>query len=170
MKFLQLNLGRGKDAQDFLMIYEGDKWSLTEEITCGAPQGSQVGPLVWNVMYDDFLRLDLPAGTSIIGFADDALVVCATEDVGILELMINESLRRAKRWLDSRGLQMALRKPRLCSSRIEDPFITRESFSEKMRSSGQQASSSWGCSWIEGLASANTYKSQLPKPSNAEQT
>ena len=89
------------------MIYEGDKWSLTEEITCGAPQGSQVGPLVWNVMYDDFLRLDLPAGTSIIGFADDALVVCATEDVGILELMINESLRRAKRWLDSRGLQMA---------------------------------------------------------------
>ena len=36
-----------------------------------------MGPLVWIVMYDDFLRMDLPAGTSIIGFADDALVVCA---------------------------------------------------------------------------------------------
>ena len=48
------------------MIYEGDKWSLKEEMTCGAPQGSRVGPLVWNVMYDDFLRMDLPAGTSII--------------------------------------------------------------------------------------------------------
>ena len=48
-------------------------------MTCGAPEGSWVEPLVWNVMYDDFLRIDLPDGTSIIGFADDALVVCAHE-------------------------------------------------------------------------------------------
>ena len=61
---------------------------------------------VWNVMYDDFLRLDLPAGTSIIGFAVDALVVCAADDVKILELRINDSLWRAKRWLDSRCLKM----------------------------------------------------------------
>ena len=78
------------------VIYEGDKWSLKEEMTCGAPQGSRVGPLVWNVMYDDFLRLELSAGTSIIGFVDD-----------ILELRINESLWRAKRWLDSRDLKIA---------------------------------------------------------------
>ena len=56
-------------------------------------------------MYDDFLRMDLPAGTSIIGFADDALVVCATDDIRILELRINKSLWRAKSWLDSRGLK-----------------------------------------------------------------
>ena len=66
-----------------------------------------MGPLVWNVMYDDFLRMDLPAGTSIIGFADDALVVCAADGVGILELRINESLWRAKRWLDRTCLKMA---------------------------------------------------------------
>ena len=66
-----------------------------------------MGPLVWNVMYDDFLRMDLPTGASIIGFADDALVVCAADDVGILELRINESLWRAKRWLNSRGFKMA---------------------------------------------------------------
>ena len=76
-------------------------------MTCGAPQGSRVGPLVWNVMYDVFLRMDIPAGTSIVGFADDALVVCVTDDFGILELRINGRLWRAKRWSDSRGLQMA---------------------------------------------------------------
>ena len=92
---------------DRWVTYEGDKWSLKEEMTCGAPQGRQVGPLVWNVMYGDFLRMDLPAGTSIVGFVDDALVVCTADDVGILELRINESLSRAKRWLDSRGLKMA---------------------------------------------------------------
>ena len=61
-------------------------------------------------MYDDFLRLVLPALTSIIGFADNALVMCAAEDVRFLEVRINESLWRAKRWLDSRGLKMALEK------------------------------------------------------------
>ena len=68
------------------VIYEGDKWSLKD---------------------DDFLRMDLSAGTSIIGFADDALVVCAADDVGILEPRVNDSLWQEKRWLDSRGLKMA---------------------------------------------------------------
>ena len=54
--------------------------------------------------------MNLPAGTSIIGFADDALVVCAADDVRILELRINESLWRAKRWLNSRCLKMAPKK------------------------------------------------------------
>ena len=58
-------------------------------------------------MYDDFLCTDLPAGTSIICFADDALVVCATDDVKIVELRINDSMWRAKRWLDNRCLKMA---------------------------------------------------------------
>ena len=91
---------------DRWVIYEGDKWSLTEEMTCDAPAGLWVGPLVSNVMYDHFLRVDLPAETSISGFADDALVVCAAEDVRILELMINESLWRANCWLYNRGLKM----------------------------------------------------------------
>ena len=58
-------------------------------------------------MYDDFLRMDLPAGTNVTGFPDDALAVCAADDIRILELRINESLWREKPWLDSRGLKMA---------------------------------------------------------------
>ena len=84
-----------------LVIFEGDRWSLKEEMTCGAPQGSRISQLIWSVMYDDFLRMDLPAGTSIIGIADEALVVCAADNVRILKLRINESLLRAKRWMDS---------------------------------------------------------------------
>ena len=76
-------------------------------MTYGALQASQMGPFVWHVMYDDFLRMELSAGTSIIGSADDVLVMCAADDVGILELRINESLWRAKRWLDSRSLGVA---------------------------------------------------------------
>ena len=60
-------------------------------------------------MYDDFLRLELPDETSIICCADDPLV-CAAEDVRILELRIDESLWWTKRWLDSRSLKMASEK------------------------------------------------------------
>ena len=62
-------------------------------------------------MYDDFLRMDLPAGTSIIGFANDALFVCATDHVAVLKLRINESLWWAKHWLDSRSLKMPPGRP-----------------------------------------------------------
>ena len=51
--------------------------------------------------------MDLSARTTISGFADDALAVCAAEDVRILELRNNESLWRARRWMDSRCLKMA---------------------------------------------------------------
>ena len=66
-----------------------------------------MGPLVWNVMYDNFLHLNLPAETSIFGFVEDALVVCVAEDLIILKLRINESLWHVKRWLGSRSLKMA---------------------------------------------------------------
>ena len=49
-----------------------------------------------------------------------------------------------------------------------DPSNTRRSFSRNMKSSGKRALSTWVCSWIEGLASTNTCRSRLPKPSNVE--
>lgn len=96
--------------RDRWVVYEGNTCHLVEEMTCGAPQGSKVGPFVWNVMYDDFLRMVLPEDTSIFCFADDAIIVCSAEDPEILGIRVNESLRRAKQWLDSRCLQMALDK------------------------------------------------------------
>ena len=58
------------------------------------------GPSKWSLGKPVRLseRQVLPSGTSIISFADDTLVVCAADNVRILEL---------ERWLDSRGLKMA---------------------------------------------------------------
>ena len=58
-----------------------------------------------------------------------------------------------------------LKRPRFCWSRTRDHSNARGSFSGK---SGKRALSTWVCSWIEGLASANTCWSQLPKPSKVE--
>ena len=71
-------------------------------------------------------RMDLPAGTSIIGFVDDALVVCAAKDVKILELRINDCLWRAKRWLNSRCLKIS---PEKCEALlVKSAFTWRKRF------------------------------------------
>jgi len=44
-------------------------------ITGGVSQESVVGPLLWNITYDEVLKLRLPSGTELLGFADDTLVV-----------------------------------------------------------------------------------------------
>ena len=62
-----------------------------------------------------------------------------------------------------------LKRPRFCWSRAGYLFSTRGSSPENMRFSGKQVSCTWGSSWIEGLASTNTCRSQLPEPSNVEQ-
>ena len=117
-------------------------------------------------MYDNFLRMDLPAGTSIIGSADDALVVCAADDVEILELRINNSLWRAKRWLDSSCLKTAPEK-------TEALLVTdRRSFKNPRIVFGQHEIK-WkknikylGVQLDRRLSFGDTCRSRLPKPSN----
>lgn len=65
-----------------------------------------LGPLLWNVMYDDFLDMDLLDGACMVGYADDAAVMVTAQTAESLSIVANDSLRRANRWLTSKGLKM----------------------------------------------------------------
>ena len=68
--------------QDRKVIYLTDEGEREYIVTAGVPQGSVLGPLLWNIMYDGVLRLQLPNGTTIVGFADDIAIVSVAKTVG----------------------------------------------------------------------------------------
>lgn len=91
-------------------IIYSDTLRVEEEMTCGVPQGSKLGPFLWNTMYDELLNIDLPQDTLLIGYADDTLIISHSDNVDPLERHLNEALSRINRWLDKRRLQMAVEK------------------------------------------------------------
>lgn len=50
---------------------------LTVLVTCGISQGSVVGPLLWNLTYDQVLRAPLLVDARTICFAYDTLVIAS---------------------------------------------------------------------------------------------
>lgn len=76
-------------------------------LTAGIPQGSVIGPLLWNIMYDPILKLNYPDGVEAIGFADDlaAVIVAKTRDE--LRTRVNETIETISQWMKQSKLSIA---------------------------------------------------------------
>jgi hypothetical protein len=80
------------------------------QVSCGVPQGSVIGPFLWNLAYDRVLRLQLPSGSSLIGFADDTLVISSGKTIPDLERITNETLALVSDEIKDIGLTLAVSK------------------------------------------------------------
>ena len=65
---------------DRVLTYETADGTRSRQITAGAAQGSILGPDLLNISYDDILRMDMPEGTYLLGYADDIVAVIAARD------------------------------------------------------------------------------------------
>lgn len=92
------------------LIYETENCLKEYRITAGVPQGSVLGPFLWNVMYDGLLNLDLPDGAKLVGYADDIALVINQRTSDLIEIVANDSLCRCSNWLWRNGLKLAVPK------------------------------------------------------------
>jgi len=79
-------------------------------VSCGVPQGSVLGPDLWNVLYDDLLRMNLPTDVEIIAFADDVALVATASVPFLLEERLEIALNDVINWMNANGLELAIEK------------------------------------------------------------
>ena len=59
-----------------VILRDSENRSEEMKISQGVPQGSVIGPMLWNILYDGVL--EVPRGTKLIAFADDLAIVVST--------------------------------------------------------------------------------------------
>lgn len=65
--------------------------SFTHDMSCGVPQGSVLGPDLWNLLYDSLLRIRMLDGVHLFVFADDVAILAIHQIPFMLEEMLEEA-------------------------------------------------------------------------------
>lgn len=69
-----------------------------KELTKGCPQGSILGPLLWNVMFETLLKADIGEQNELIAYADDLLIVVQGRSRVDLEVRTQGALNKVVAW------------------------------------------------------------------------
>ena len=81
--------------------------TVTLRTTCGVPQGSVLGPLLWNVQYDGVFGVDVPQGVELVGYADDLAVLVTGKGRHELQAKADIALSEIIKWMESKELRVA---------------------------------------------------------------
>ncbi|KAI5692701.1 hypothetical protein M8J77_010331 [Diaphorina citri] len=79
----------------------------TRVMTAGAPQGSVIGPWLWNILYDGLLHLEVTEGTTLIAYADDLAIITTAKTENLLRDKTNDVIRKVEHWMRQNKLKIA---------------------------------------------------------------
>ena len=116
------------DRKQFVSINGFD--SEVKNVTCGVPQGSSLGPLLFLIYIND-LRLSLKE-TSCGHFADDTFIVFNSKKPKTIETVINTELKKVSKWLRLNKLSLNAAKTEVIFFRSKRHSLNYDSISIKM--------------------------------------
>ena len=94
-------------------------------ITCGVPQGSVLGPLLFLIYVNDLPNVSMVLQFYL--FADDTSIYVDSDDLITLQKTLNQEIRKVKKWLDANRLALNISKTNYVnfhsSSKVIDQFI-----------------------------------------------
>lgn len=96
-----------------ILVYETENGPIRKQITAGAAQGSILGPDLWNAMYDEILRIDMPEDSYLVGYADDIAAVITAKNTEEAQRKLNQVMIRTQAWMFDHGLTLAANKTEL---------------------------------------------------------
>ena len=103
--------------------------STTKSISCGVPQGSSLGPLLFLIYINDF-RFCLKE-TDAGHFADDTYIMYSSTNVKTIETVVNYELKLVSRWMKLNKLSLNTDKTKLIIFHSRYKLLDNDSFSIK---------------------------------------
>lgn len=91
--------------------YIGEDGTIkTKRMQAGVPQGSVLGPLLWNIGYDSVLQEGVDPGCTIVCYADDTLIVATAKTTNQVIMRANMQVSRVLSRIAGLGLTVATQK------------------------------------------------------------
>ena len=93
--------------------------SKEEKVSCGVPQGSIVGPLLFTLFFNDFYTC--LKHSRAVKYADDTVIYLAGKDTFIIESRLSADMQAISNWCTDNELILNLKKAKLSSCYLELP-------------------------------------------------
>lgn len=92
---------------DRRIIYNGKDGDQSFQVYGGVPQGSVIGPLFWNLVYDELLKIRLRRDVHLIAYADDIGIVIIEKDLEKMKMIAERTIADMSTWYEKEGLSLA---------------------------------------------------------------
>lgn len=95
------------------VFYQAEDEVIKVEMHMGVPQGSVLGPFLWNLVYDGLLQRPTPPMSMRLAFADDVVIAAQGSTIYLMKQRAEQIIEDSRNWMEGAGLALAEEKTEL---------------------------------------------------------